>query len=103
MIHNHGPSNLIALVGYRQRSRKNHEALVAKLSDAGNPARVLKLFIKRDHGVIMKNKDIYNLLWRRGLAERRVMDQAERAVNSLKATDSRSSMTSKRIPAASNQ
>ncbi|KAG5913798.1 hypothetical protein E4U61_006508 [Claviceps capensis] len=25
MIHNHGPSNPIALVGHRQRNRKNHE------------------------------------------------------------------------------
>ncbi|KAG6116894.1 hypothetical protein E4U14_008268 [Claviceps sp. LM454 group G7] len=62
MIHNHGPSNPITLVRHRQRSRKNHEALDAELSDAGNPARVLKLFIKREHGVIMKSKDIYNLL-----------------------------------------
>ncbi|KAG6262249.1 hypothetical protein E4U47_007926, partial [Claviceps purpurea] len=63
-IHNHGPSNPIALVGHRRRSRKNHEALVAALSDAGQPPRVLKLFMKREHGVIMKSKDIYNLLWR---------------------------------------
>ncbi|KAG6089815.1 hypothetical protein E4U15_001373 [Claviceps sp. LM218 group G6] len=62
MIHNHGPSNPITLVRHRQRSRKNHEALDAELSDAGNPARVLKLFIKREHGVIMKSKDIYSLL-----------------------------------------
>ncbi|KAG5931456.1 hypothetical protein E4U60_006059 [Claviceps pazoutovae] len=71
MIHNHGPSNPIIL------------ALVAELSDAGNPARVLKLFTKREHGVIMKSKDIYNLLWRCGLAERRVMNQAERAIKLL--------------------
>ncbi|CCE28920.1 uncharacterized protein CPUR_02610 [Claviceps purpurea 20.1] len=63
-IHNHGPSNPIALVGHRRRSRKNHEVLVAALSDAGQPPRVLKLFMKREHGVIMKSKDIYNLLWR---------------------------------------
>ncbi|KAG6043706.1 hypothetical protein E4U17_000874 [Claviceps sp. LM77 group G4] len=42
-----------------------------------------KLFIKREHGVIMKRKDIYPLLWRRGLAERRVMNQAERAIKLL--------------------
>ncbi|KAG5939717.1 hypothetical protein E4U59_002925 [Claviceps monticola] len=71
MMYNHEPSNPIALVGHRQRSRKNHEALVAELSDAGNPARVLKLFIKREHGVMMKSEDIRNLLWRRGLAEKR--------------------------------
>ncbi|KAG6204930.1 hypothetical protein E4U35_006191, partial [Claviceps purpurea] len=81
MIHNHGPSTYIILLpssdtGDRQRSRKN-QALVAKLSDP--PARVLNLFIKREHGVIMKSEDIYNLLWRCVLAERRVMNQAERA------------------------
>ncbi|KAG6167036.1 hypothetical protein E4U27_008074 [Claviceps purpurea] len=81
MIHNHGPSTYIILLpssdtGDRQRSRKN-QALVAKLSDP--PARVLNLFINREHGVIMKSEDIYNLLWRCVLAERRVMNQAERA------------------------
>ncbi|KAG6096249.1 hypothetical protein E4U14_008010 [Claviceps sp. LM454 group G7] len=30
---------------------------VAELSDAGNPARVLKLFIKRDHGVMTHHGD----------------------------------------------
>ncbi|KAG6114845.1 hypothetical protein E4U13_003129 [Claviceps humidiphila] len=78
-----GPSNPIAFIGHPQRSRKNYQALAAALSDAGNPARVLKLFIKREHGVIMKSKDIYNLLWRRGLTERRVMNQAERAIKLL--------------------
>ncbi|KAG5965167.1 hypothetical protein E4U57_004412 [Claviceps arundinis] len=31
----------------------------------------------------MKSKDIYNLLWRRGLTERRVMNQAERTIKVL--------------------
>ncbi|KAG6166499.1 hypothetical protein E4U51_003517 [Claviceps purpurea] len=43
----------------------------------------LKLFIKREHGAIMKSKDIYNLLCRRELTERRVMSQAERAIKLL--------------------
>ncbi|KAG5951537.1 hypothetical protein E4U57_006830 [Claviceps arundinis] len=62
IIHNHGPSNPIALVGHRQRSRKNHEALVAELSEAGNPARVVRLFIKREHGVIMQKSIRCSLL-----------------------------------------
>ncbi|KAG6053703.1 hypothetical protein E4U32_007406 [Claviceps aff. humidiphila group G2b] len=52
---------------------------VAELSDAGNPARVLKLFIR----LIMETEDNYNLLWRCGLAERRVLNEAERACYTL--------------------